>query len=76
MRPKGEPKQPQRELFQVELEQIIDMHHPLVRLGMCIDWTAFEQTLGATYHPTQGAPGLADAADGGAALSEVPARSE
>ena len=59
MRPKGEPKQPQRELFQVELEQIIDRHHPLVQLGMCIDWTAFEQTLGATYHPTQGAPGLA-----------------
>lgn len=58
MRPKSEPKQPQRELFQTELEQIIDMHHPLVRLGMCIDWTAFEQTLGATYHPTQGAPGI------------------
>ncbi len=58
MRPKSEPKQPQRELFQVELEQIIDMHHPLVRLGMCIDWTSFERSLGATYHPTQGAPGI------------------
>jgi IS5 family transposase len=58
MRPKSEPKQPQRELFQVELEQIIDVHHPLVRLGMSIDWTAFEQTLGSTYHPTQGAPGI------------------
>jgi transposase, IS5 family len=58
MRPKSEPKQPQRELFQTELEQIIDMHHPLVRLGLCIDWAAFEQTLGATYHPTQGAPGI------------------
>ena len=57
MRPKGEPKQPQRELFQVELEQMIDMHHPLVQLGMCIDWASFEQALGATYHPTQGAPG-------------------
>ncbi|MGB8098820.1 MAG: IS5 family transposase, partial [Terracidiphilus sp.] len=33
-------------------------HHPVVRLGMCIDWTAFEQTLGATYHPTHGAPGI------------------
>ncbi len=58
MRPKSEPKQPQRELFQVELEQIIDVHHPLVRLGMSIDWTAFEQTLGSTYHPTHGAPGI------------------
>ena len=58
MRPKIEPKQPQRELFQVELEQIIDLHHPLVRLGMSIDWAAFERTLGSTYHPTHGAPGI------------------
>ena len=58
MRPKREQEQPQRELFQVELEQLIDLHHPLVRPGMCIDWTSFEQALGATYHPTQGAPGI------------------
>ena len=58
MRPKSEPKHPQRELFQSELEQIIDMRHPLVRLGQCIDWASFEQALGATYHPTQGAPGV------------------
>jgi transposase, IS5 family len=58
MRPKREPEQPQRELFQVELEQMIDMHHPLVRLEMCIDWVSFEEALGATYHPTQGAPGI------------------
>jgi len=59
MRPKSEPKHPQRELFQAELEQIIDLHHPLVRLGKCIDWVSFEEALGATYHPTQGAPGIA-----------------
>src|ERR1035441_2564522 len=58
MRPKREPEQPQRELFQVELEQMIDMHHPLVRLGMCIGWVSFEEALGATYHPTHGAPGI------------------
>jgi IS5 family transposase len=58
MRPKSEPKHPQRELFQSELEQIIDMHHALVRLGMSIDWASFESSLGATYHPTQGAPGI------------------
>ena len=58
MRPMREQDQPQRELFQVELEQIIDLDHPLVRLGMCIDWGSFEQALGATYHPTQGAPGI------------------
>jgi IS5 family transposase len=58
MRPKREPEQVQRELFEVELEQMIDMHHPLVRLGMRIDWASFEAVLGATYHPTQGAPGI------------------
>jgi IS5 family transposase len=58
MRPKREPEQPQRELFQVELERMIDMHHPLVGLGMCIDWVSFEAALGATYHPTHGAPGI------------------
>ena len=58
MRPKREQEQPQYELFQVELEQLIDAHHPLVCLGMRIDWLSFEQALGATYHPTQGAPGI------------------
>ena len=58
MRPKSEPKHPQRELFQSELEQIIDMQHALVRLGQSIDWASFEAALGATYHPTQGAPGI------------------
>ena len=57
MRPKSEPKPVERELFQSELEQIIDVHHPLVRLGKSIDWVAFEAALGATYHPPQGAPG-------------------
>jgi len=58
MRPKGEPAQPQRELFQIDLEQLIDMSHPLVRLGHGMNWSCFEQTLGSTYHPTQGAPGI------------------
>ena len=58
MRPKSEPKQPQRELFQIDLEQLIDMNHPLVRLGQYIDWDCFAATLGGSYHPTQGAPGI------------------
>jgi IS5 family transposase len=58
MRPKSEPKQPQRELFQIDLEQLIDMNHPLVRLGQYIDWDGFAATLGGSYHPTQGAPGI------------------
>jgi len=58
MRPKSQSAQPQRELFQIDLEQLIDMSHPLVRLGHGMDWLSFEQTLGGTYHPTQGAPGI------------------
>jgi IS5 family transposase len=58
MQPKREPEQPQRELFQIDLEQLIDMSHPLVHLGLVIDWESFEQTLGGTYHPSQGAPGI------------------
>jgi transposase, IS5 family len=58
MRPKQEAKQPQREMFQTELEQLIDRNHPLVRLGQSIDWETFEVTLGASYHPSQGAPGI------------------
>jgi IS5 family transposase len=58
MQPKREAEQPQREMFQIDLEQLIDMSHPLVRLGDVIDWRSFEQTLGGTYHSSQGAPGI------------------
>jgi len=39
--------QPQRELFQIDLEQLIDLKHPLVQLGMRINWESFEEALGA-----------------------------
>jgi IS5 family transposase len=58
MRPKREPEHSQRELLQVDLEQLIDMGHPLVGLGRAIDWQSFEQSVGGTYHPSHGAPGI------------------
>src|ERR1035437_6473882 len=58
MHSKREPEQPQRELFEIDLEQLIDMSHPLVGLGHFIDWHSFEQSLGSTYHPSHGAPGI------------------
>jgi IS5 family transposase len=58
MQPKSEPKHPQRELFQIDLEQLIDMSHPLVGLGRYIAWELFAVTLGGSYHPSQGAPGI------------------
>ncbi len=58
MQPKREPEQPQRKLFQIDLEQLIDMSHALVRLGDVIDWPSFERTLGSTDDPSHGAPGI------------------
>ena len=58
MRPRNEPQHPQRELFQVDLEQLIDSCHPLVQLAQTISWESCDALLGRTYHPTQGAPGI------------------
>ena len=57
MRPKSEPKHPQCELFQIDLEQLIDLAHPLAVLADKIDWKQFGLLLGNSYHPTHGAPG-------------------
>jgi hypothetical protein len=76
MRPIREPDQPQRELFQGELELIIDRHHPLVQLGMRNDWASFEESLGATYHPTPGALGISTRLMVALHYFEVSARSE
>jgi IS5 family transposase len=45
-------------MFQVALEHLVDQQHPLVRLGQKIHWHVFDESLGNSYHPTQGAPGL------------------
>jgi len=45
-------------MFRVELEHLVDQQHPLVRLGQKINWSIFDESLGASYHPTQGAPGI------------------
>jgi IS5 family transposase len=58
MRPRNKLQHPQRELFQADLEQLIDMSHPLVQLAKTISWESFDALLGSTYHPTQGAPGI------------------
>ena len=58
MKPKKQIHSPQRELFRVELSMLVDAEHPLVKLGGKIDWTRFEELLGATYHAAQGAPGV------------------
>ena len=58
MRPKTKEKQKQMELFEVELERLVNPEHALVRLGRQMNWEAFEGQLGSTYHPRKGAPGV------------------
>jgi IS5 family transposase len=56
MRPK--PKEKQMEMFERELEGLVNPEHALVKLGGLIDWARFEEKLGATYHASHGAPGV------------------
>jgi transposase, IS5 family len=58
MKPKPTVHQPQRELFRAELSFIVDPAHPLIKLGSQINWTLFEEQLGATYPVKTGAPGI------------------
>jgi transposase, IS5 family len=58
MKPKPHVHQAQREMFRIELEQLVAAGHPLVKLGQQMDWAGFEERLGATYAAAKGAPGL------------------
>jgi hypothetical protein len=58
MHSKREPEQPQRELFEIDLEQLIDMSHPLVGLGHFIDWHSFEHSLGQHLSSQSCPPGI------------------
>jgi IS5 family transposase len=48
----------QKDLFRPALEQIINMGHPLVRLGQQIDWGFLERRLGEVYRSHDGHPPL------------------
>ena len=54
------PKKPssELELFQSQLDQILDHGHPLFKLAYQIDWSVFEDEFGPLYHPGKGRPGL------------------
>ena len=54
------PKKPssELELFQAQLDQILDHDQPLYKLSHQINWPAFEAEFGALYSPGKGRPGL------------------
>jgi len=59
MKPKKSAhKNRQRDLFRVELTQIIDPGHSLVKLSKVVDWDQLEKVFGSTYCPDNGRPAV------------------
>jgi hypothetical protein len=59
MRPKERRDSGQNDLFRARLDQIVDMGHPLAKLGQVIDWRFLEERFGAVYSDKAGHPPLA-----------------
>jgi IS5 family transposase len=45
-------------MFKSRLDQIVDMNHPLAKLGRLIDWRFLEDESGAAYREGPGHPPL------------------
>ena len=45
-----------RLLFETELENMINLEHPLIRLAQQINWASFEQQFGVLYDENKGRP--------------------
>ena len=58
MRPKERRDSGQNDLFKARLDQIVDLGHPLAKLGATIDWRFLEERFGAVYTDRPGQPPL------------------
>lgn len=59
MKPKKPPQQnPQANLFQTELRNLINPSHSLVKLSGVVDWEQLDQTFGETFCPERGRPAI------------------
>src|SRR5471030_50761 len=58
MRPKERRDSGQNDLFRARLDQIVDLDHPLAKLGRAIDWRFLEERFGAVYTDKAGHPPL------------------
>ena len=57
MKPKKSPIHSQQQaLFNVRLDELIDMTHPLVELADDLDWESLENKLSEPFHEYKGAP--------------------
>jgi len=57
MKPHQISHNPQGDLFKTELDRIIDMNHPLIRLGAEVGWDRLDEEFGKTYDENNGRPG-------------------
>lgn len=54
---RSKPKQPASgKLFEHELDSVINMEHPLVKLAALIDWSEFEQSWSDLFPSKRGQP--------------------
>lgn len=58
MGPKAPMPRADHDLFRMELVNLIDQRHELVRLAALIDWSAFEAQWGPKFESTTGRPAL------------------
>jgi len=58
MGPKKPPVASSHDLFRLELVNLIDPRHELVRLAELIDWSVFEREFGAQFVSSTGRPAL------------------
>src|SRR5687768_784861 len=58
MRPKERRETGQSDLFRARLDEIVDLAHPVVKLGRAIDWRFLEEQFGAVYTDQAGRPPL------------------
>ncbi|MFH2123439.1 MAG: IS5 family transposase [Pseudomonadota bacterium] len=59
MKPKKSPQQnSQYDLFRLELVNMINTSHPLVKLSMVVDWKRLDETFGASFCSDNGRPAI------------------
>ena len=56
MKPQKLKREPQFDLFKIELNRIVNTQHPLVKLAHKIDWSIFENAFKIYYSETMGKP--------------------
>jgi IS5 family transposase len=58
MGPKSRVDVAEQDLFRMELVNLIDQRHELVKLASLIDWSAFSEAWGPKFESTTGRPAL------------------